>query len=79
MNIRSSISTVIAVAAMLAAGCAAEVSNQTGTQNTTAPFVTQDQARTLAARYHQQAAELSGMAERAEWEARWFQRWYSRL
>ena len=72
MKTRSSISTIIFAAAVLAAGCASETSNQTSAQNTNAPLVTQDQARTLAARYHRDAAELSGLAERTEWEARWY-------
>lgn len=75
MKTRTAIQGSVLTAVMLVAGCAGEVishpSQETGVPAGRA-YVTQEQARNLVAKYRQQASDLRMLAQRSEWEARWY-------
>jgi len=64
------------VAGMLfLAGCASDMAEGPGAANreVSPRLVSQDQARHLTAQYRRQAADLRELAQRAEWEAQWYE------
>jgi len=63
------------VAMVLFAGCAAEMTDTSGSasQGVGAQLVSQDQARQLTAQYRRKASDLRDLAARTEWEAQWYE------
>ena len=61
----------VLVTAVLLTGCATDSIDQSVVLShpDTARFVTQEQARDLAAQYHRQAADIRELAQRTQWEA----------
>jgi len=58
------------------AGCASDMADGPGaaTNREVSPrLVSQDQARHLTAQYRRQSADLRELAQRAEWEAQWYE------
>lgn len=64
----------LVLATLLSAGCATDVTHSASTLpgRDRPALVSHEQARTLVARYRQQAMDLRTEAQRAEWEARWY-------
>ncbi|MBA5867766.1 MAG: hypothetical protein GDA67_13825 [Nitrospira sp. CR1.3] len=79
MKSRQNISRSLLAAMLLLTGCASGMAQGPGAANRDVnpslvpSLVSQDQARHLTAQYRRQAADLRDLAQRTEWEARWYE------